>query len=71
MAAYDNYDHFPNELLEDKMFVDLVDVFFGDTIVGDDWHAMHDALEDYLWDEYELVFDDYIDWADYGEWYDG
>lgn len=71
MAAYNGYDLFPEELRTDDTFMGFVDVFFSGDLKGDDWHGVHEGLEDYLWDEYGLIFDDYIDWADYGDWYDG
>lgn len=46
------------------------DEMFDERLRGDDWHGIHDGLEDYVWDEYELTLDDFIDWAEYGEWYD-
>lgn len=71
MASYDGWDDFPDEILEDQMFVDFLDSFFQKGLTGDNWHGIHDALEDYMWEEYGLIFDDYIDWDDYGEWYEG
>lgn len=29
------------------------------------------ALVEYMWDEYEIDFEDAFDWGDYREWYDG
>jgi|RhiMethySRZTD1v2_1073278.scaffolds.fasta_scaffold04054_25 hypothetical protein len=70
MATYNNDQNWPTELLFDEDFMHWADVFLDSGNRGDDWHATHDFLEDWLWENYELVLDDYIDWKDYGEWYD-
>jgi hypothetical protein len=72
VASYDYEEraYFPEELLRDPEFTDWLNVFLEDTMKGDDWHSMHDWLENWLWDEYGLVLDEYFDWADYGDWYD-
>lgn len=31
--------------------------------------AVQEILEDYLWEEYELDFDELFDWEGYREWY--
>lgn len=61
---------FPAEFLDDDMLMRFADELFRPDVRGDNWHGVHDALEDYIWQEYELVLDDYFDWEDYGEWYD-
>lgn len=71
MSAFDDaYDALPEALQEDDMFVGLFEEMFNENLRGDEWYGVHDALEDYLWDEYDLALDDFIDWDDYGEWYD-
>lgn len=71
MSAYDDaVGGLPFELQQDDDFMGFFTKLFDERLRGDDWHAVHDGLEDYLWDEYELALDDFIDWEDYGEWYD-
>lgn len=71
MSLYDDaIEGFPDEFRSDDILMDFVDMLFDESLRGDDWHSVRDAIEDYIWDEYELVFDDYFDWEDYGEWYD-
>ena len=43
---------------------------FDNTVTGDERDAAYDALVEYLWEEYEIDFDDMFDWEDYREWYD-
>lgn len=70
MAVYDNDSRWPAELLADPDFMHWADYWLDEQTVGDDWHNAHDFLEDWLWDNYELVLDDYMDWRDYGDWYE-
>lgn len=71
MSAYDDaVERLPDALVEDDIFMDFFDQMFDERLRGDDWHGIHDGLEDYVWAEYELTLDDFIDWAEYGEWYD-
>ncbi len=32
--------------------------------------AIYDELVSYLWDEYQIDFEEVFDWEDYREWYD-
>lgn len=61
---------FPVEFRSDPTVMDYTSELFNPSVRGDEWHGIHNALYDYIWEEYELVLDDYLDWDDYGEWYD-
>lgn len=71
MSAYDEaVERLPETLVEDDTFMYFFGQLFDESLRGDQWHGVHDALEDYLWAEYELVLDDFVDWEEYGAWYD-
>lgn len=69
-AFQDQTADFPQEFKDDDVLMNFVGSLFDEQLTGDQWHFTRDGLEEYLWSEYELVFDDFFDWADYGEWYD-
>lgn len=64
------YDRLPDALQDDETFMPFFSQLFDERLRGDDWHATHNALQDYLLEKYELVLDDFFDWREYGEWYD-
>lgn len=61
---------FPATFREDTQMMNHVGNLFDRDLQGDEWHITRDAMERYIWDEYELVMDDFFHWEDYGEWYE-
>jgi hypothetical protein len=56
---------------DDAHLQELFDKALFDPDVADDERAeAYDELVDYLWDEYEIDFEDVFDWEDYRSWYD-
>lgn len=45
------------------------EAFFDFEFENHEREAMHEILEDYFWEEYELDFDELFDWEGYREWY--
>lgn len=49
------------------------DLFYGamynDELTLDERMEMLEELQDYLYDEYDLLFADFWDWEDFREWY--
>lgn len=73
-AEKDLYDSLVNGdpiLGEDRTLQLLYDVaLFDHDIRPDERDAAMDALQEYMWDEYGLDFDDVFDWDGYREWYE-
>lgn len=74
-AEKDMFDNLVNGdpvLGQDKSLQLLFDVaLFDHDIRPGERDMAYDALVEYMWDEYEIDFDDVFDWDDYREWYEG
>lgn len=59
------------EMFNDAHLQDLFDTAWFDPDVSheDRLHA-REELRDYVWEEYELDWDEIFDWQDWAEWYE-
>lgn len=60
----------PEEVYDDDIFMSFFDQLWDPDMAGSDWHYLHEALLDYADEHFDIDLDEYIDWEDYGEWYD-
>lgn len=68
---YDNLTGGDHALQDDQTLQALFDVaLFQPGITPHERSNVIRAMEDYLRDEYDLVFDDIFDWDAYREWYE-
>ena len=56
-------------MAEDRTLQLLFDAALFEEMTPRERDDVYAALQDYLWDEYEIDFDDVFDWEDYREWY--
>lgn len=60
-----------DELGNDYHLQDLFDdALFRDDLTPQEREDAYQELIDYLWEEYQLDFEQVFDWEDYREWYD-
>lgn len=58
-------------MMGDAYAADLFDkAFFDPSTTKEERESSREALIDYLWNEYEIDFEEAFDWEDYRDWYD-
>lgn len=58
------------DLYQDQVMQAYVDILFGDDPIGGDrWSQTHNALVEYMFDTYDINFDDVWDWDAWREAY--
>lgn len=57
----ESYDETAHQLFYDAMY--------NDELTLDERQELFEELQEYLYDEYDLLFADYWDWDDFREWY--
>src|SRR5262245_62082310 len=62
------FDADPGDVTAHELFWE---VMYNDELTQSERDALYEQLQDYLYDEYGMYFDDVWDWEDFREWYEG
>jgi len=63
------WEGFPDDVQDDRHLYDMFHDFMDPRTPGDVRSADYQLIDNYLWEEYDLEFDDIMDWEAWREWY--